>query len=126
MPGLVALEQPSGSKLKDRRLHRIDRSKHPSDRARPGIGVVRQKACMALGDVEDDRPCLEQGEVAFLIGRYLAERMKSQMRRFRHRTERNKANLVGFAHFLKRPANAHIARQSPTAIRWPFKGGNGG
>ena len=71
---------------------------------------------MALGDVEYDRPCLEQGEVAFLIGRNLAERMKGLMRGFLHRTERNKANLVRLAHFFKRPANARIARQSPAAI----------
>ena len=71
---------------------------------------------MALGDVEDDRPCLEQGEVAFLIGRNLAERMKRQMRGFLHRPKRDKANLVGLAHFLERPANARITRQSLAAI----------
>jgi hypothetical protein len=36
---------------------------------------------MVLGDMEDDRPCLEQGEIAF-IGRNLAERMKRQVRGF--------------------------------------------
>ena len=66
--------------------------------------------------MEHDRPCLEQGEIAFLIGRNLAERMKRPMRRFLHRTERNKTNLVGLADFFKRPANAHIARQSPATI----------
>jgi hypothetical protein len=71
---------------------------------------------MALGDMEDDRPGLEQGEIAFLVGRNLAERMKRQMRGFLHRAERNKANLVGLAHFFKRPANARIARQSLAAI----------
>ena len=34
------------------------------------------------------------------------------MRGFLHRSERNKANLVGLTHFLKRPANARITRQS--------------
>src|SRR6478752_7417408 len=71
---------------------------------------------MALGDMEDDRPCLEQGEIAFLVGRNLAERMKRQMRGFLHRTKRNKANLVRLAHFFKRPANARITRQSLAAI----------
>src|SRR5262245_24227089 len=116
MPGLVSLQELGGCKFKDRRLHRVDRGKHPSDRARSGIGVSRQKFRMALGDMEDDRPCLEQGEIAFLISRNLAERMKSQMRGFLHRTKRNKANLVRLAHFLERPANARITRQSPTAI----------
>ena len=37
---------------------------------------------MVLGDVEDDRACLEQDELAFLIGRNQAERMKAQMRGF--------------------------------------------
>src|SRR5437660_12377256 len=81
---------------------------------------------MALGDMEHDRPCLEQGEVAFLIGRNLAERMKRQMRGFLHRAKRNKANLVGVTHFLKRPANARITRQSLAAIGRPFKSGDGG
>ena len=71
---------------------------------------------MALGDMEHDRPCLEQREIAFFIGRNLAKRMKRQMRGFLHRTERNKANLVGLAHFFKRPANARITRQSLAAI----------
>jgi predicted mannosyl-3-phosphoglycerate phosphatase (HAD superfamily) len=71
---------------------------------------------MALGDMEDDRPCLEQGEIAFLVGRNLAEGMKRQMSGFLHRTERNKANLVGLAHFFKCPANAGITRQSLAAI----------
>jgi hypothetical protein len=83
MPGLVTLQQPGGFKFKDRRLHRVDRGKHPSDRAsdraRPGIGVIRQQARMALGNMEDDRPCLEQGEIAFFISRILAEGMKRQM-----------------------------------------------
>src|SRR5262245_51680091 len=79
---------------------------------------------MALGDMEDDRACLEQGEIAFLVGWNLAERMKAHMRGFLHRTERNKANLVGPAHFLERPANARIARESLAAIGRPFKGGN--
>jgi hypothetical protein len=58
---------------------------------------------MTLGNMEDDRPGLEQGEIAFLIGRNLTERMKRQMRGFLHRTERHKANLVGLAHFFERP-----------------------
>src|SRR5262249_60062901 len=91
IPGLVALQEPGVSKFKDRRFHRVDCGKHPSDRARPGNGVIRQKARMALGDMEDDRPCLEQGEIAFLISWNLAERMKDQMRGFLHRTKRNKA-----------------------------------
>jgi hypothetical protein len=41
-----------------------------------------------------------------------SERMKRPMRGFLHRSERNKANLVGLTPFLKRPANARITRQS--------------
>ena len=71
---------------------------------------------MALGDMEHDRPCLEQDEIAFLIGRDLAERMKHQMRGLLHRAERHQANPVRLAHFFKRPANARITRQSLAAI----------
>ena len=35
---------------------------------------------MVLGDVEDDRAGLEQDQIAFLVGRNQAERMKAQMR----------------------------------------------
>jgi hypothetical protein len=90
------------------------------------IRIVRQQACMALCDKEHYRPRLEQGKIAFLIGRNVPERMKRSMRGFLHRTERNKTNLVRLAHFFKRPANAHVTRKSLAAIGRPFKGGNGG
>src|SRR5205085_11880512 len=79
---------------------------------------------MALGDMEDDRPCLEQGEIALLIRRNLTERMKRKMGGFLHRAKRNKANLVGLPHLLKCPANARIACQPLAAIGRPFKGGD--
>src|SRR5437667_362571 len=44
---------------------------------------------MALGDMKDDRSCLEQREIAFLVGRNLAERMKRQMCGLLHRAKRN-------------------------------------
>ena len=34
------------------RLHRAERGEHPCDRARPGIGILWQQACMALRDME--------------------------------------------------------------------------
>lgn len=72
---------------------------------------------MALADVEDDRPRLEQGKIAFLISRNLTERMKRQMRGFLQRAERNKANFIGLPNFFERPSNARIPRQSPPTIR---------
>src|SRR3981189_77305 len=81
---------------------------------------------MTLGDMEYDRPRLEEGEIAFFIGRNLPERMKHTMRGFLHFTERKKTNVVRLAHFFKRPANAHVTRQSLAAIGRPFKGCNGG
>jgi predicted mannosyl-3-phosphoglycerate phosphatase (HAD superfamily) len=78
--------------------------------------LVRQQARVALGNMQHDRPCLEQSDIAFLIGRNLAERMKRPMRWFLHRTERNETNLVGLAHFFERPANTRITRQSLAAI----------
>jgi hypothetical protein len=71
---------------------------------------------MALGDMEHDRSCLEQGEIALLISRDLAERMKRQMRGLLHRPKRHEPDLVRLAHFFKRPADARITRQSPAAI----------
>jgi hypothetical protein len=81
---------------------------------------------MAFRDMEHDRPRLEQGEIAFFIGRNLSEGMKRSMRGFLHRTERNKTNLLRLADFFQRPANARVTRQSLAAIGRPFKGGNGG
>src|ERR1700693_1126338 len=76
--------------------------------------------------MEHDRPRFEQDKSAFFIGRKLPERMKRSMRGILHRTERNKTNLVRLAHFFKRPANAHVARQSTASIGRSFKGGDGG
>src|SRR5438128_12158961 len=76
--------------------------------------------------MEYDRARFEEGEIAFFIGRNLPERMKHTMRGFLHRTERNKTNVVRLVHFFKRPANAHVTRQSLAAIWRLFKGGNGG
>ena len=76
---------------------------------------------MALRDMEHDRPRLEQGEIAFFIGRNLPERMKREMRGFLHRFERKKTNIVRLAHFFERPANAHVTRQTLPAIGRPFK-----
>src|SRR4051812_27615077 len=81
---------------------------------------------MGLRNMEHDRPRLEQGKITFFISRNLPERMKRSMRGFLHLTERNKTNVVRLAHFFKRPANAHVTRQSLAAIRRLFKGGNGG
>jgi hypothetical protein len=37
------------------------------DGSRPGTRIVRQQARMALGDMENDRPRLEQDEIGFLV-----------------------------------------------------------
>ena len=71
---------------------------------------------MALGDMEHDGAGLEEGEIIFLVGRDLAERMNRPVRGFLHRAKRNETNLVGLAHLFKRPANAHVTRQSLAAI----------
>lgn len=49
-----------GSVLNDRQIHRAQRVKHPQDRARPGIGILRQQARVVLRDMENDRPGLKQ------------------------------------------------------------------
>src|SRR4029077_3512767 len=91
-PGLIALDELGGYEIQDRRLHRVKRGKHPCDRARPGIRIVWQQPRMALRDMEYDRPRLEEGQIAFFIGRNLPERMKHTMRGFLHLTERKKTN----------------------------------
>ena len=120
--GLSPSSELGGYEFEDRRLHGVERGEHPGDGPRPRIGIVREQARMVLGDVEDDRAGLEQGEVAFLIGRDQAERMKAQMRGLRLRPERDEANLVGLAHLFKRPANAHIAREAHATIGRPVPG----
>src|ERR1700678_1226584 len=49
--------------------------KHPRDRARAGIAILRQQARMLLSKMKDDRAGLEQRERTFLIGGDLAEGM---------------------------------------------------
>src|SRR4030095_999888 len=77
------------------------------------------------GHIEYDRPRLEQGEIAFCVGRNLTERMQPEMRGFLHLLEREQANVVRLAHFFECPANAHVTCQSSAAIGRPFKGGDG-
>ena len=89
-PGLIALQKLGGYEFKDRRFDGVERGEHPSNRARPRIGIVGQQARMALGDIEHDRACFEESKIAFLVGRNLTERMKSEMRGFLHRTERTR------------------------------------
>jgi len=48
------------------------------------------------------------------------------MRGFLHLLERDESPVVTLAHFLERPAHAHITRQSFAAIGRPFKSGDGG
>ena len=81
---------------------------------------------MALGDVEDDGAGFEEAEVALLIGGNLPERMQRQVRRLLHLLEGDQANIIGLADFFERPANAHVPRQSLTAIGRGFEGGDGG
>ncbi len=118
------LEDPRGNQLQDHRLHGVERGEDPGDRPRPCAGVIGQQARVMLGNVEDDRAGLEQGEIALFVGGNLAERMQGQMRRFLHRAERHQTNLVGQARFLQRPAHARIAGQSLAAVGRAFKGGD--
>ncbi len=90
-----------------------------------GICLVGQQTGMVVADMENDRPSLEQGEIALFIGRNLSERMKHEMRGFLHLTERKKTNLVRLAHFFERPAHAQVTRQSFAAIGRFCKRGNG-
>src|SRR4051794_16101561 len=79
---------------------------------------------MVFGDVEDDRARLEQGKIAFLIGRNQAGGMKAHVRGFLLRLQRDEAHLVRLAHLFQRPANAGVARQAPAAIGRPLNGGD--
>src|SRR3981081_1193265 len=93
IPAFVVLQEHRHCAINNRRLPRVDRGKHPCNRARPGIRIVWQQTRMALRDMEYDRPRLEEREIAFFIGRNLAERMKHTMRGFLHFTEREKSNV---------------------------------
>lgn len=81
---------------------------------------------MTFGDMEDDRARLEQYKISFFISRNLPEWMKPAMCGFLHSVKRNKANVIGLAHFFERPANPHIPGQSPTLIGGVLEGGYDG
>ena len=92
---------------------------HPGNRARPGMRLNRQQAGMALGDMEHDRPGLEQAGSACFIGRNLPARMQRQMGGPLHRAERNqthRVSLARFSRFFERPAHARVTRQALAAI----------
>ncbi|TWI04265.1 hypothetical protein IQ17_03589 [Bradyrhizobium daqingense] len=81
---------------------------------------------MTLGDMEHDRAGFEQREIAVLIGRDLPKRMQREVRRRLHRGEGEKANVIGLADLLQRPANPHVARLPAAAVGGVFEGGDGG
>ena len=110
--GLIALQNLDGYDFKDRRLHRVERGKHPCDRARPRIGIIRQQSRMALGDITQSAVS-RTGRDRLPRRSDLAERMQRQMRRFLHRTKRNQANLVGPVHFFKRQQTVYHASPLP-------------
>jgi hypothetical protein len=51
--------------------------------------------------------------------------MQRTVRRFFHRLEGHKANVVRLADFFKRSAHTHVTRESLAAIGGQFKGGDG-
>ncbi|MGY2938199.1 hypothetical protein ACVWZK_003341 [Bradyrhizobium sp. GM0.4] len=126
VPALVALEQHGHPELDDRRLQRAQRSKHPGDRAGPGVRLRRQQPGVTLGDMEHDRAGLEQGEIAVLVGRNLPEWMQGEMRGFFHRLERNQTHVVRLADLFERPAHPHVAGLPLAAVGRAFEGGDGG
>jgi hypothetical protein len=82
-PRLVPLQDLGGHEFEDRRLHGVQRGKHPGDGPGSRIGIVREQARVVLGDVEDDRACLKQGKVAVLIGRNQGSPTSSSAQRTR-------------------------------------------
>ena len=105
---LVAFHEFGDLILDDDRFNRALGREHPGDRPGPGVGVVRQQSGMALGDVQDDRAGLEQGQVALFVGRDLPERLERQMRWLLHLDERQQPHVIGQADFLERPANGKV------------------
>ena len=65
-----------------------------------------------LGDMEDDGPGLEQGEIAFFIGWDLPKRMKRQMRRFLHFGKGNETDFV----WLGQPPRGPSERACPAPV----------
>jgi len=126
VPALVALGEHDELQFDDRLLHRAERGEHPGDRSRPGVRVVRQQARTGLGDVEHDAAGLEQHQVAFLVGRDLAEGMKRPVRRLLHLGEGDQADVIRLADLLERPAHAHVAGQALATIGRGLEGGDGG
>src|SRR6185437_14136055 len=80
---------------------------------------------MMLGDVEDDRTRLEQHQLAFFVGRNLAEGLALEMRGLLHRRERDGTNLIRLADFLERPTDAHVAREALAAVGRSLKHADG-
>ena len=81
---------------------------------------------MLLRDVKHDRAAFEYREIALLIGRYLAERVKRQMGGFLHRCKRHQADIIRLTDLLQCPAHASIPCQSLAAIRRSFERGDDG
>ena len=75
-----------------------------------------------LGDVLNDRPALKQAEIAFLIGRDLAEGIERAVGRLLQRLKGDEAHRIGLSDFFQRPADPGVARQALAAIGRPLEG----
>ena len=87
IPAFVPLRVARRLALEDQGLDRVERGKHPGDRAGARRRIFGQQAAMTRRDVEDDRARLEERDAIFLIGRNLPEGLERQMRGLLHRGE---------------------------------------
>ena len=85
----------------------------------------RGAVLVAVGNVEQDRACFEEGDLAFFIGRDLTEGIEGEMSRLLHLGAGQEADFIRPADFLQRPANSHVTGQPLTAIGRVCKGGYG-
>src|ERR1700720_1390012 len=114
-PALLGMEEVDLGEPLDGYLHRVERGEHPLDHVRPGRRVAGQQSVAPLGDVEDDRSRFEQGKVAVLDRRNLAEWLDGAIggRAYRALTVADQGDAIGQAGLLERPAHPQVADQPP-------------
>lgn len=113
---LVFFEQEKSLALHRWLFDRVERRKHPRNRARPGLGIRRQKTRVVLGDVKHDRTRFKKNEVALMIRRNLMKGLKPGIALRLHIFEGDEPHVVRLPDLLEGPAHPHISGKPSASI----------
>jgi hypothetical protein len=119
-PFLAGVEGVQRGEAHHEWLDAVQRRIGPLDSTGSGDGVARKQPLILVADVLDDGAAFEQLQIAFAIGRHLAEGLFTLIA---GRDRPDGANGIVEPRFLQRPADAKVANLASRKRRNPAEGG---